>query len=245
MLAIRIVTMRSIRKKHFRQGGYTLVEMMIALSIGVFLTTGIIQLFISTKQTYRFEEALSRLQENGRFAMEYMSRDIRNADYNLCLSQPIKDATTNTRDGVTGLNGTPNTSNSALDLPDSIKVHWIEETCSQTRIDQYREWRVNSAKLYLNAESSERVEGVENMQITYGIDTNDDGTPNYYASAGTGVDLTQAVTVRISLLLRSIEDSVVSSPVSYTYNGGTYTPDDRRLRRIFTTTIALRNRIIS
>ncbi|HMR72841.1 MAG TPA: PilW family protein, partial [Candidatus Saccharibacteria bacterium] len=47
--------------------------------------------------------------------------------------------------------------------------------------------------------------------------------------------------VRISLVLRTADDNLVEAPQPYTINGVTTTPTDRRLRRVFTTTIALRN----
>jgi type IV pilus assembly protein PilW len=68
------------------QTGMTLIEIMIALLIGAFLLGGVLQIFISSKQTYRMQENLSRLQENGRFAMEFLSRDIRMAGYWDCMA---------------------------------------------------------------------------------------------------------------------------------------------------------------
>ena len=50
----------------FHERGMTLVELMVAMTIGLFLTAGIISLFTVTKQSYRAAEAMSRLQENGR-----------------------------------------------------------------------------------------------------------------------------------------------------------------------------------
>ena len=65
-------------------GGFTLVEIMIAVLIGLVLTGGLLQLLASTKQTYRFNEALARTQENGRFALEILNRDIRMAGFTGC-----------------------------------------------------------------------------------------------------------------------------------------------------------------
>ena len=90
----------------------------------------------------------------------------------------------------------------------------------------------------------EMVESIENMQILYGEDTDGDSSPNYYVPAGTvGLDMDQVVSIRISLLVRSIDDNLTSVPRAYTYNGATTTPTDRRLRRIFSSTIAIRNRL--
>lgn len=69
-----------------RQTGFSLVEMLVALVIGLFLMVGIIQLFIGSKQSYRYHDALSRLQENGRFALNIMTQDIRMAGDRGCVS---------------------------------------------------------------------------------------------------------------------------------------------------------------
>lgn len=76
-------------KQRFRRKteGFSLIELMIALVLGVFLIGGVIQVFLSNKTNYRFTEALTRLQENGRFALETMARDIRMAGYFGCASQ--------------------------------------------------------------------------------------------------------------------------------------------------------------
>lgn len=67
-----------------RQGGLSLIELMVAMVIALFLIAGVIHLFLGSKQTYRFHEALSRLQENGRFAMESLARDARMAGFTGC-----------------------------------------------------------------------------------------------------------------------------------------------------------------
>ncbi|MDD1616788.1 MAG: type IV pilus assembly protein PilW, partial [Methylococcaceae bacterium NSP1-2] len=76
--------------KNFRttapQRGFTLIELMIAMLIGVFLMAGILQIFSSAKQAYRLQENLSRLQENGRFAMDYLTKGVRMAGYMGCSS---------------------------------------------------------------------------------------------------------------------------------------------------------------
>jgi type IV pilus assembly protein PilW len=64
--------------------GFTLIELMIALLIGGFILAGILQVFISAKQAYRLQENLSRLQENGRFALDFITKDLRIAGYTGC-----------------------------------------------------------------------------------------------------------------------------------------------------------------
>jgi len=67
--------------------GVTLIELLIALALGLILTAGAVNIFISNKGTYNLENELSRLQENGRFAIESMIEDLRMVDYTGCSSR--------------------------------------------------------------------------------------------------------------------------------------------------------------
>lgn len=69
-----------------RQQGLTLVELMIAISLGIFLTWGAIQAFLTGKQTYTLQQALSRIQENARMTQELMGYDIRSSGSYGCAS---------------------------------------------------------------------------------------------------------------------------------------------------------------
>ncbi|WP_168735177.1 PilW family protein [Pseudothauera rhizosphaerae] len=63
------------------QRGLTLVELLVAMAVGLILIAGVITIFLGSKQSYRTSEALSRVQESGRFALEFMARDLRAAGY--------------------------------------------------------------------------------------------------------------------------------------------------------------------
>jgi type IV pilus assembly protein PilW len=96
--------------------------------------------------------------------------------------------------------------------------------------------------------SLELLEGVENMSIKYGVDTS--GTPDYipdaYVAAGAVVNWNRVVSVRVELLIRSLEDNVVPEVQKYHFDGVsnvTPNPVDRRLRQVFTTTIGIRSRL--
>ena len=66
--------------------GFTLVEIMVAMVIGLILMAGTIQIFIGNKQTYRNTEASSRLQENARFAINRLTKDLRMAGFWGCAN---------------------------------------------------------------------------------------------------------------------------------------------------------------
>lgn len=63
------------------QSGLTLVELMVALVISSFLVGGILVMHLSGRSTFIETGQLSRIQENVRFASDYMIRDIRNAGF--------------------------------------------------------------------------------------------------------------------------------------------------------------------
>lgn len=60
-----------------RQTGFGLLELMIALALGVLVIGGIIQVFYSTSQTYRMQQAMSRVQETGRYVLDFMQPEVR------------------------------------------------------------------------------------------------------------------------------------------------------------------------
>ena len=89
---------RYIRK----QKGLTLIELMIALVIGLLLLGGTVSMFISNKRVYREQESMGRLQENARFALGEVMHDIRMAGYTGCSDNASK--TSNHLNGVTSTN---------------------------------------------------------------------------------------------------------------------------------------------
>lgn len=65
--------------EHRRQRGLTLIELMIAMVLGLLVTLAVVNLFLTTRAVYRQNENLARMQESARFAFEFLGRDIREA----------------------------------------------------------------------------------------------------------------------------------------------------------------------
>ncbi|WP_373079209.1 PilW family protein [Zhongshania sp.] len=91
--------------------------------------------------------------------------------------------------------------------------------------------------------STELVEGVENIQLLYGRDTNSNGSINDYVVASAVSDWSVVASVRIELLLAANIDATVSGPQTLNFNGNTLNFDDGRYRQVSTAVIALRNRL--
>lgn len=66
--------------------GLSLIELMIAMLIGTILMLGLIQVFAASRASYKLSEGLARVQENGRFAVDFLQRDIRMAGHFGCVN---------------------------------------------------------------------------------------------------------------------------------------------------------------
>jgi len=323
------------------QQGITLIELMIALVIGLLATGAMLKVYVDSSRLYRFNEGLARIQENGRFATEFIRRDARMAGFWGCnheatLTNRIKTSVLDypryELSGITGTSGSesndpdtitfsgagrsvgkvkndmPSTTASGRDfrvistetintgdallISDCDMTDIFYVTKARGRDNKRKLWHKHTkntpnsfSKAYaagstlyrvqqttfciapganpaqpslrqlVNPTSGqtcqdhgdELVEGIENMQILFGEDTDadGDGTANRYLSFGASdLDMDRVVSVRISLLARSLNNNLTTEPSPYFFNGSKSTPpsDDKYLRKVFTTTITLRNK---
>ena len=68
------------------QQGMTLVELMVSLTLGLLITISVGYLLLSGRQSYRTSINLAGIQENGRFALEFLGKDLRMAGYIGCAN---------------------------------------------------------------------------------------------------------------------------------------------------------------
>ncbi|MGO4222063.1 PilW family protein [Lysobacter sp. TAF61] len=76
--------MRHRRYEAAAQGGFSLIEVLISLVLGLLVLGAAIAIFLTNQKTYRATESLGRIQENARIAFELMARDVREAAGNPC-----------------------------------------------------------------------------------------------------------------------------------------------------------------
>lgn len=74
---------RSIRT---RMGGLSLIEIMVALAIGSLLILALVQVFAGSRTAYQLSAGLARTQENARFAIDILQRDLRMAGHMGCVN---------------------------------------------------------------------------------------------------------------------------------------------------------------
>jgi type IV pilus assembly protein PilW len=213
-----------INTRRQSQKGLSLIELMIAITLSIFITAAMISLFVNSKQNYRLNENMSRLQENARFAMSFLARDIRMSDYRTCVTADRL---------ATAIAGT---NNNGLNNSDTVTVIWQTNACdagvtSDTTIYSIGNGSSGAPALFrsVNGVNIELVEGIENLQILYGEDTDNDDAPNYFVDSASITDMAQAVSVRLTVVARTLETNL-------TTGGG-------RITRNFTSTVTLRNRL--
>lgn len=346
--------LRPLRTRAYLKG-FTLVEMMIAMTLSLLVLAAIGWVYLGTMRTYRSHDALARMQEGARYAFEIIGKDLRmigatgcsyttsanslnnpTSWYENLFDEPLSGAN---QDGTAGAYTEISDSLSAVHADFSreyiVQLHnsatqtftltanhdlasgqlMLATDCANAAVFQAssattnvvrhvaggenftanlgaggtvygytpgsRLYRLHSATYYVKNNSAgvpalfrdmpvgvaatptgeELVEGVEDMRITYGVDTTatPDGQADYVAAnpyltaaeidaPGTVPGATAAlrwarvVSVRISLVMRSVDDRVVSTQQKYNFNGALVTATDLRMHKVFTHVIKVRNR---
>jgi type IV pilus assembly protein PilW len=79
-----------------RQRGMTLIELMVAATLGLFLVAVMGTIYLGSKGTFLSQDSMARLQENGRFAIDTIGADLRMAGFRGCLGAGKTTAAVNT-----------------------------------------------------------------------------------------------------------------------------------------------------
>ena len=74
-----------MKAQRHKQAGLSLIELMISITLGLILMAGVVQMFVSSKTVFTTQQSMSRIQETGRLAIEFLSRDIRMAGFYGCF----------------------------------------------------------------------------------------------------------------------------------------------------------------
>jgi len=316
--------------KNRLHNGFTLVELMIAMVLGVLLAGGVLSLFVSGVQSFRLDENVARMQDEARFAISELSRDLRMAGY---LAEPLIPAAITPVGGLAaGVDCGNGQANWILSLTDAV----TGETNTLTSVDNATGAAANAAyscinageivgdtdvvgikrlagdavpvaslqanTIYVRSNGSQGVfyqaplgipfplplndweyrpqiyyirnftnvggdgipslcrkvmtfgaptgmtteciaQGIEDLQIEYGLDTDGSGSANRYLPNPTLTELQQVVSARVFILARTL-DADQSYKDNRTYslsNANAYKPNDAFHRRLYTVTVPINN----
>lgn len=313
------------------QRGFSLVELMVAMVLGLMLVAVIGSIFLSSNRNYKEDNRFARMQENGRFAVNALITDIGMAGMWGTLSNTTDIISTVSTSGDCGMNFAATTTPNIVAANPVVIVNnpsngsavssvfncitsstvWTGGTThadviaikrvmggdtaasSSSTNNVYLQIDVNAGTLVTTSPSSfvsgnsywqyypriyyirnyavtagdgiptlcreelsgtsmstvPLVEGIENMQIEFGIDTDADGTPNYYdPNPDPTVDptiMSKVINAKFYVLARSLDQDPLYTN-DKTYNLGSVTIDlsgapDNYYRRVYEGTISLRN----
>lgn len=250
-----------------KYAGFTLIEIMVALVLGLLILNAVIQVFLSTRQSARIQSAASQMQEDGRMAMEILNRYIRLAGYTtLPWNKGLFPA-----NGFFGLGQVVTGGDNNINSRDSIRIRYqgaadgsitdclgalinLGQTADITLSLSDVENGERSLRCTNNTTGNTQplVGGLQDMQIWYGLSQGNNtidtagrltgGATAYVpASQVPATQWDRVIAVRVSLLLRSVEDNLVLNPQTILFNGVNTTYTDRRMRYVMDTTINVRN----
>lgn len=232
--------------------GYSLVELLIAITLGGLLMAAMLHLLMSQRQLAAQINDTAQLSERIGFASLFLSRHVMEAGYapaHLEAPQPVQ---------FSGIRGSRDKG-----LTDTLTI--LSEGgrgCTDQLLENNAgtEWRMfsvhrDAGKFELRCEDSEggpypMMEGVEAMQVQYGIDRDNNQAPEFYASAAQVPAECPIAAIRIGLLLRAETPMQTTAPpretklldLSLTGSGKQGIDfSDGRVRRSMIVTIALRN----
>ncbi|MDZ7828340.1 MAG: PilW family protein [Halofilum sp. (in: g-proteobacteria)] len=214
--------------KSRRQSGLTMVEVMIALAIGLILTLGAVQIFVSSKQGYRANEALARIQENGRYALHFLKQDIRSAAFWGCAQEVEVNNVVN--GGATGINfnGEPiEGGDGGAGNPDSITLRMANQNSG---VNVAQPMPTVAANLFLTA-TDEFQEGdilivtdCESAEI-FMITTNNTNNDNLQHNGGVNIN-------GISNTTQNFSKQYTTDAIAYTATETTYQINNNGLQRV-------------
>ncbi|MBF0446682.1 MAG: PilW family protein [Magnetococcales bacterium] len=235
-------------EKNRSQQGLSLVELMIAMTIGLMVLAGVMRIFQNQRANHQLQQGMEQVQESGRFLLDFIGSDLRMAGY-------PRDSTLFTT-AITGTEG------GDADTSDTVTIQYEsttncggDPTGGPTTQNQYL-IQTNAAgnpelqcigTVAGGSQTYGLVEFSERMQVLYGEDTDaiEDGAVNLFRTADNVVDWQRVGAVRIAWLVNN--GQYVGGSDSRTYRLLNERPigpfTDGALRRVFSTTIVLRNRI--
>lgn len=256
-------------RRHSTQG-FTLIEIMVALTVGLFLIGGVMQLFMSNRLSYTMQTQLGLQQENARFALDLISTELGQAGYTTLGTFDKFDSTTPNppieNDQENATLGLTQANNQASDTI-TFQHRYVDP--SDNTIRDCLNADVTAAGMarntfYLddpdgdgtyslmclgngNASAAPLVDGIDNMQILYGEDLETgmaaDRIANSYVSADNVTDWNSVVAVRIAILVSTLDSAGGSDSGTHSLlNTPMMGPfNDDQTRRVYTRTIILRN----
>lgn len=278
--------MRATCSSPLRQRGFSLIEFMVAMVIGIVILTAVAEVMINTANTRNNLERTGRQIENGRFALQILQDDLMLAGYwgeagvqatpaalpDMCpadvvglqnaMGVAVQGSGTNcipagAKGSSLAIRRASSCANGSVDClaVDSTRFYVQVPACVGASLGQVMVkqgttnltgqtrscdtlapiYRYISRVYYITANnelarmemgpggtyvtSGPLVDGIQDLQFTYGLDTDGDAAVDTYSIAPAGLEWADVIAVRISLVAHQVDlQGVISEPRNYTLN---------------------------
>jgi type II secretory pathway pseudopilin PulG len=308
--------------------GLSLIELLVSITLGLILASGLVTVYIDSKNNYQAEDEIARVQENGRYALSVLKRELALSGFlgghldteskvtcagsctgwafdasvpvefvnSVSASDTMPSSSTRTdfeagtdifsvkrtsgdftlKDGEYGDGKTAADDNQWYLRAENYGdfQEWVflgsggipsGEDVAGSEIDYWeyyvktfyiRNYSVSAGDgvptlcverlIATGLQSQCLIEGIEDLQVEFGIDSDGDNAPNQFKSNPTAAEIESAVAARIYLLVRGI-DAVAGYTNNKTYTLGdkdVAAKNDAFVRRVFSTTVQMRNTVL-
>lgn len=264
------------------QYGFTLIELIVSLGLGLLIAAAATQLFVTNVQGFNAQRGISDVQDNGRFALDFINRDVRQAGVAPAGSSvsPYPPVVTDIADmpGATpdlltmgnvaspGLGASDQLVIQRLALVDSVDCEGNAVLAGQYIVSRYflRADVASEATSALACDGGSHnttvlsgigdagivlLGSVENMQVQLGVGNAEVPVrylrPEQYPAPP--APRPQILTVRLGALVASVDttgDQMGEAPDLNVLDALVNDiPADGRIRRVFVTSVALRNQL--
>lgn len=189
--------------KHFkRSDGFTLMELLVGITLSAVLLLAVVVIFSSTKQTFLLQDGLTRVQEDGRIAVNMIAEQIRMAGHRKPVwNDPLRGYAPLTAASVNGANSGNDTLQvmymDDTDCRGVLNVNGDPETGEARALYKRTTFSVDNAQnliwtceygadpgsLATQFSNQTVVDNVESFQVLYGVDT--DFPPDFSINAWT------------------------------------------------------------
>ncbi|HEY8099060.1 MAG TPA: PilW family protein [Methylobacter sp.] len=206
----KIISSRRNLNGPILQFGSSLIEVMISLSIGLFLLTGLAVLFLSNRQVFITQSGLAQLQNNPAIAMNIISNVVQSAGYytNPQTQTQIASLSTQTVTAPLSVGFTAGQAvfGGSVNASDSIAVRSVGAmnctggTSAALVSSTFTVDNNNNLQCSINSQTSQTlVSGVSSMALLYGVDPLSTGSATRYVTAANVTNWNKVVSVRVTM----------------------------------------------
>lgn len=214
--------MQSIRQPFSSQTGFSLIELVISLTLSSILVLGVVQIVTAASSSFQLQDNQSELLENGRLVMSLLGKTIRQAGYS---PKPWDESIS--RNGIL-----KDSMDQASFRSDRLALQtWSDRNCfgnrnpymdrdgrpafylrenvfdlnGQKNLTHTCRFGPGKENLITQIKRQGLVENVESFQVLYGEDITADGNIDRWSKAGEWFSTEKILAIKIGFLLRSSE----------------------------------------